>query len=278
MALIIPEVFADAVNAELGKRLIISKLAKNYSDDVDITTCGNTVHFPVFNRISGAKVLEDGGTATFEDIAMTDNTAEVKQHYAAVFIADKASIQVKGSAKTQLVEQLADAMSISLDETLAKSIVDTAAYKTEVESLGAFVANNFDAALEVFGDQQQISSFAGIAVNSKLYSSIAKWDEFVSAVKTYNMAGNGIVEDTGLVGFYRGIPVYLTDSGTSDESNAYAFLIKKGALGVVWQKVPSVEEHRNLAKIGTDILTYDLVAAKLLHTNGVSLISVKTSE
>ena len=278
MALIIPQVFADCLNSELGKRLIISKLAKDYSDDVDITTCGDTVHFPVFDRITGAKVLEDGGSAVFENISMTDNTAKVEQHYAGVFIADKASIQIKGSAKTQLVEQLADAMAISLDENLAKSIIDSAAYKVDVDALGNFSAAKFDAALEVFGDQQQISSFAGIAVNSKLYSSVAKWDEFVSAVKTYNVAGNGIVEDTGLVGYYRGIPFYLTDCGTSDETNAYAFFIKKGALGVVWQKVPSVEEHRNLAKIGTDILTYDLVAAKLLHTNGVSVVSVKTGE
>ncbi len=276
MALIIPEVFADAVNAELGKRIVISKLATDYSDEIDITTCGDVVHFPTFDRITDAQVIENGGTVDFEEInKMTDNTAEVKQHAKGITIRDKSSVQVKSAMKAELVEQLSDVMALLLDKTLSDDIIANAAYKLELNGLGEFNANALNKALEVFGDQQQISSFAGIVVNSKLYSSIVGWDEFVSVSKTYNFTANGVVQDNGLVGYYRAIPVYLSDCGTENNANMYCFLLKKKALGVVWQKTPTIEEHRNLSKIATDILASDLVATKMVHTDGVSVVSVK---
>ncbi len=276
MALIIPNVFADAVNAELGKRIVISKLATDYSDEIDITTCGDVVHFPTFDRITDAQVIEDGGTVDFEEInKMTDNTAEVKQHAKGVTIRDKSTVQVKGAMKAELVEQLSDVMALSLDKTLSDDIIANAAYKTELNGIAEFTPNAMNKALEVFGDQQQISSFAGIVLNSELYSSIVGWDEFVSVSKTYNFTANGIVQDNGIVGYYRAIPVYLSDCGTKDNANLYCYLIKKKALGVVWQKTPTIEEHRNLSKIATDILASDLVAAKMVHTSGVSVVSVK---
>lgn len=276
MALIIPEVFADAVNAELGKRIVISKLATDYSDEIDITTCGDTVHFPTFDRITDAQVVADGGTVDFEEIdRMTDNIAKVVPHAKGITIRDKNAIQVKGHAKAELVEQLSDVMALSLDKTLSDDIIANAVYKTELNSITEFTPNAMNVALEVFGDQQQISSFAGIVLNSKLYSSIVCWPEFVSVSMTYNNTPNGIVQDNGIVGYYRAIPVYLSDCGTEDNAKMYCYLIKKKALGVVWQKTPTIEEHRNLQKIATDILASDLVAAKMTNVSGVSVVSVK---
>lgn len=276
MALIIPEVFSDTLNTELGKRIVISKLATDYSDEIDITTCGDVVHFPTFDRITDAQVVADGGTVDFEEIdKMTDNTAEVKQHAKGITIRDKSAVQVKGAMKAELAEQLSDVMALSLDKALSDDIIANAAYKTELNALGEFNVNALNKALEVFGDQQQISSFAGIVINSKLYSSMVGWSEFVSVSMTYNNTPNGIVQDNGIVGYYRAIPVYLSDCGTEDATKIYCYLIKKKALGVVWQKTPTIEEHRNLSKIATDILASDLVAAKMLRTDGVSVVSVK---
>lgn len=278
MALIIPEVFADVMNAEIGKRIVISKLATDYSDEIDVTTCGDTAHLPILDRLTDAKVINSGDTVEFDEISMTDNIVKIEQHAKGVTILDKDDVQIKGNAKALLAEQLGEVMALSLDGILAKDIVSNAAYKIEAASITEFTPAKMDAAMSVFGDQIAVNSFAGIVLNSKLYGDISKWDEFTSVVKTYNAVGNGIVQENGLIGYWRAIPVYVSDCGTSDENNVYCFIIKKNALAVLWQRVPKIEEHRNLGKIATDILASDLVGAKLARTNGVSLISVKAGE
>lgn len=55
MAIIVPQIFADVVNKRLGVKLRAGRLATDYTNMVeDITTCGDTVHFPMIKRIMDA--------------------------------------------------------------------------------------------------------------------------------------------------------------------------------------------------------------------------------
>ena len=51
-------------------------------------------------------------------------------------------------------------------------------------------------------------------------------------------------------------------------------VIKKDALGVIWQRVPSIEEEREAKLFATDLVANEMYASKLLQTDGVSVVEV----
>ena len=78
MALIISEVFADAVNEKLGVALKMGQLAVDCTNEVaDITTCGDKVHFPKYDRVASVGAVTKGTAVTPTEVSMTDNVAEV---------------------------------------------------------------------------------------------------------------------------------------------------------------------------------------------------------
>lgn len=279
MAIIVPEVFADAVNAALGVKLRAGRLAMDYTNYVDdITTYGDTVHFPVIDRITDADVVTLGTPMTPEDVSMTDSTAEIKQVGKPVRIYDKHSIQVKGKLKENLATQLGEAMAKAVDTDLVNAIRNEAVYKNDVATRGDFVENVVDSAFDVFGDDVDNDTFAGILINSRLRSDFMKMSAFTDATKTYATNGNGIVRN-GIIGYWNGtIPVYVTDNGTYESDKALVAIIKNGALGVIWQKVPTIEEEREAKLLATDLVASEMYATKLVHTDGVSVLEVKMTD
>lgn len=273
MAYIIPQVFADAVNAALGVKLRVGRLATDYTGIVDdITSYGDEVHFPVIDRITDADVVTPGTAMTPDTVSMTDSTAAIKQVGKSVRIFDKYSVQVKGELKDRLAEQLGESMAKSVDADLIGSIKDEAVYKDS--TLTALTQADVDAAFNVFGDDVDNDTFAGILINSRLRSAFMEMDAFVSATKTYAAGGNGIVVN-GVIGYWNGtIPVYVSDNGTLNDNKALLAVIKKDALGVVWQKVPTVEEEREAKLLATDLVASEMYATKLVHTDGVSVLEV----
>lgn len=270
--IITPAVFADVVNSKLGVKLRVAKLATDYTDAVDdITTYGSEVHFPVIDRITDAAVVEKGTALTPDEMNMSESVAEIKQVGKGVRIYDKDSAQVKGTLKDKLATQLADAMAKAVDTDLVNNIRDEAAYKDTATELTATVV---DEAFNVFGDDVDNDTFAGILINSKLRSAFMKMDEFTSIMKTNAAAGNGIVVD-GIIGHWNGtIPVYVSDNGTYKENKSLMAVIKKDALGVIWQRVPSIEEEREAKLFATDLVANEMYASKLLQTDGVSVVEV----
>lgn len=277
MALIIPEVFAEAVNAAMDVALRVGRVATDYTDLVDdITLCGDKVHFPTIDRIEDAATVVKGTALTPDEVNMTDSEAEIKQVGKAVRIYDKDSIQVKGALKDRLAEQLGQEMAKAVDKDLVSSIRAEAAYKKDITT--ALAQNDIEAAFDVFGDQVDNDSFAGILINSKLRSGIIGMDGFTKSDYTYAQTGNGVIRD-GLIGFWRGsIPVFLTDNGTFDSEKAMLAIVKKGALGVVYQKQATVEEEREAKLLATDLVASELYATKLVRTDGVSVLEVKLGE
>lgn len=273
MALIIPEVFADAVNAAMEVSLRVGKIATDYTDMVDdITNCGDTVHFPVIDRISDAGVVTKGTALVPDEVSMTDSTAEIKQVAKSVRIYDKDAVQVKGKLKDKLAEQLGQEMAKAVDADLVAAIRNEAVYKNEVD--GTITHADIDAAFDVFGDQVDNDLFAGILINYKLRSAITNMDAFTSASKTYAAEGNGVVRD-GVIGLWNGtIPVILSNNGTYAEGKAMLAVVKKDALGVVWQKQATTEEEREAKLLCVDLVANEMYATKLVHADGVSLVEV----
>lgn len=272
MAIIVPEVFADAVNARMDVALRVGKIATDYTDMVeDITTCGDTVNFPVISRIEDATTVTKGVALVPDEVNMTDNKAEIKQVGKAVRIYDKDSAQVKGALKERMAEQLGDAMAKAVDADLVAAIKSDALYTDDVDAL---TENAINAAFDVFGDDVDNATFAGIIMHSNLRKTVCAMDAFTGKSKTYAADGNGVVVD-GMIGYWNGtIPVYLTNNGTKVD-NKYMFAIAKvDALGVVWQKEATIEEEREAKVLATDIVANELYATKLVHPDGVSVLYI----
>ena len=232
--IITPEVFSDCVNAALGVKLRVGKLATDYTNYVDdIRTYGDTVHFPVIDRITDADVVTLGTALVPEDVSMTDSTAVIKQVGKSVRIYDKHSIQVKGELKSNLAIQLGEAMAKAVDSDLVNAIRTEAVYKEDITSRGNFTEDAVNAAFNVFMDDVDNDTFSGIVINSRLRSDFIKMSAFTDATKTYAANGNSIVRD-GIIGYWNGtIPVILTDNGTYEDDKSLVAIIRRGALGVI---------------------------------------------
>lgn len=285
MALIIPEVFADAVNQNIENNLRVAKLATNYEGRVpEALEYGSVIHFPFYNDIGDASVVTKGNALTPAVLNMTDAAATVKQVGHSVRIFDIENKQVKGDTKTNMAEQLAYKLAKAVDVDLATSIKTDAVYSDDI-LISNFDQDALESAFEVFGDMVDDEDFAGILINSALRKYIKAMDGFTNNNVTYALNGNGAVSN-GIIGYWNGdIPIIMSNHGTSykitvsnSEKDAYMLaLVKKDALGYVFQQSPKVEESRQALLLATDIVASELYATKVVKSNGVSLLNVYTA-
>lgn len=274
MALVIPEIFADAVNEKMRVNLKVGSCAFDATSEVgEIRMAGDTVHFPIINRISDAEELTDNVAITPERISMSDNVATIKEVGKAVRVLDKEQIQIKGNAMDRVVVQVAEVMAKKIDSDLIAAMDADAVYKQVASSADSVTVTELDATIGLFGDQIDSDSFAAWIINSRLVSSFMNMDAFVSTNKSYAHDGNGIIKD-GIIGYLYNVPVKVTNNGTYDTTakECKTYLIKKDALGYVFQKDITVEEEREGKERATDIISTSLYACKLLDSKGVAIL------
>lgn len=272
MAIIIPQVFADAVNEKLGFKLKVGALATNYTEEVgDITVMGNEVHFPQLKRTVTAGEVTKGTALVPNEVDMEDAKATIKQVGASARVYDKDAKQIKGSVLEKMVEQVVDAMVVKLDTDLIAEIDTNATKKLALASATAITSDEINNALGLFGDDIDTESFGGIVINSRLVASFYGMNAFVDSTKTFNgQNDNGIVKN-GVIGFYMGIPVIVSNHDTYDtsKSECKTYIIKKGALGYVLQEAPTVEEARQALLFATDIVSGSLYAVHVMDADGI---------
>lgn len=270
MAIFIPEIFSDAVNEKLGTTLRFGSVAFDASSLVpEIKTAGDTMHFPKIKRTATVENVVKGTALTPAELDMSDSTAEIKYIGSAFRIYDKDKSQVKGVLQDKIVMQVSDVMAKQIDTDLAAAC-DTAVFKSAVAAADKITSVELQTGIDNFGDSVDTDSFAAIIINAKLRSSFAGMDEFVNTAKTYQTNGNGLVQN-GVIGYYFGIPVIVTNNGTWDsvKLEAKTYIVKKDSLGYVFQKNVTLEESRQALMLATDVVASSLYATKLLDDKGV---------
>ena len=126
----------------------------------------------------------------------------------------------------------------------------------------------------MWGDDQDDSSYSAIIINSKLLPSFYKMDGFVNSTKTYTHDGNGTIVN-GVVGYYRTIPVVLSNVGTFDSTanECKSYILKKGALGKKDKKQGVEIELDRVAKFKrTDIFADELFVIGLIQKDGACIV------
>ena len=284
MAIVVPEIFADATNAALDHSIRVGRVAFDATDLVsDIREYGDEVHFPVIDRISDAEVMEDGSILTPSEVSMTDSTAKIKQVGKAVRVYDKHSTQVKGKLIDAMAEQIGEAMADAIDKDLIKEMDENAVYKFQnlsVDRVSNYITyDDIEKGFDCFGDKADMNT-VGIIINSRLRNSFLRMSEFAKVDFTYSNLANGRVTNDGVIGYWRGsIPVIMSDNGTYDESKKIfkTYIVKKNALGIIKQKDASIEEQRESLRKATLISADELYAVKLIDHKGVAVVETSAA-
>lgn len=275
MAVVVPVVFADAVNEKMKTSLKMGMLADDVTDQVaEITECGDEINFMKYDRVAEIGEITKGTAVVPKEVSMTENKAKIKQTGGAIRVYDKDEVQIKGRTMDNMAQQLADGMAQDLDNSLSAVMLAKATKKSPQASATTVTADEVWTALDLFGDDRDTDRFKGIAINSRLLSSFMKMEEFTDINKTYQTNGNGLVKN-GLVGYFAGIPVYLTNNnGTWDSSanETITYIVQKGAVGYVNQKDVTVEVEREAKLFANDIVTNRLYATNVLDADGIVIL------
>ena len=277
MAIYVPSIAAPYLLKEIDKRLVIGKLADNITDDVpDIEWQGSAITFPTYTRVAVASVVEAKGSVTANEIS-GDSTSATINHIAAAVKWHQDTLRTSGRVLANMgLKDLADAMALKLDADIMTTAYENATLKSATAAADAITQTEVENTLALFGDKQNADEFSGILINSKLFSSFLGMDAFTSESKTYTTSGAGIV--TGqIVGFYRGIPVRLTDNANrpivSGTAECKTIILKKGGLAYALKKAIEFVEQYNNTTFYTTVTADTYAAQKVVDTSKVAVIA-----
>lgn len=281
MALFIKEVAAPYLLKEIDKRIVLSKAAMDISASVpDLAWNGSSIVFPVFSRVAVANVVTAKGSITPTEIDGSSTTAPINHVAAAVRYHRDTLRQSGGPILQQMaLTDLAGAMALKLDADLMSTAINDAVLRSACAAADAITSDELEKGFALFGDRQNANEFEGVFINSKVFPSVLKLDGFTAEGLTYTNTGNGIVQGQ-CCGFYRGVPVFLTDNGnySSTEKESKTLIVKKGGLAVARKNGVEFDEQYNATTFYTDVVASTYAANKLVDDSKVVLIAKTISE
>ncbi len=276
MAIFVPELASPMLLEEISNRLVIGKMATDISSTIDnIQWNGTTINFPVYSRVAVASAITAKGSVTPTEIDGSNSTATI-QHISASVKYHKDTIRTAGGAilSDMALIDLADAMSLKMDADLMSTSITNAVLKSACAGADALTEAELNTGFALFGDKQNMDEFACVLINSKLFSSMLSMSGFTSTALTYTTQGNGIVQNQ-CVGYYRGIPVMLSDNGNrlGTTPECKTLIIKKGGLGFAMKEAVEFDEQYSNTTFYTTITADTYAAQKILDTDKVALIA-----
>ena len=275
MAIIIPEVYSEVLAEKTQGQVKIAQFAVELQGLSEFAEEGDKVSFPRWSALSDAEDLVKGDAISAEQLAQTKVTKTVKHKGKGVTIYDIDAKEGKGNFIENAVGQQARIFAKAYDDELVKDIDANATLKLATDSNVEITENELIKGFNLFGDDQDNESFAGIVINSRLLPSFYSMDGFTSKDKTYVQDGNGVIVN-GVVGYYRmTIPVVLSDVNTYDSSKneCKSYIIKKGALGKKSKTGgTNIELERDASKKATNVYADDMFVTGLIDTEGVAIL------
>ncbi|HCL4448317.1 TPA: hypothetical protein N2D16_003997 [Clostridium botulinum] len=266
--LIIPSVYGSMAREKMLGRIKVAQLATALNLP-DFKQVGETVVFPKFKRVSDAEDVKKGTGITVEELGQDSSTAKVMHKGKAIRVYDYDDKTAMGNFIEEANTQHAQLFAKVMDKELIKEALKTP-LKSAVAVDKKITADELNAGLSLFGDEQDSEDFAGIVVHSLLISSFLNMTEFVDAGKTYNQNANGI-QRNGLLGFYRNIPVFVSDT-TMDNNECATLIIKKNSLAYMMKKDFDIEEEREAKLKATDLVSDMMFAVKQTDDAGIVVL------
>lgn len=271
MSFIKANIYADMVREKFEGRIKVLQLAQDLGNLENLGN-GDTISFPKWALIGDAKEMEKGTPLVPEELQSTEQTVKIKQVGKAVRVYDSENLTSLGNQMDEGATQTATVMARKMDADLIADMVN-APFQAPTVAGNAITSAEIETGLLNFGDDRDVEDFAGIVVNSLLIPSFYAMPEFTDATNTTVTAGNGILTN-GMLGYYRGIPVFVSDKGTYDDvaGTCLTFVIKKGAIGYKMAKDINIELEREAKLKATDLVADALYATALVKEDGVVIL------
>lgn len=274
MAIIIPEIYTNMLTEKIAGKVRISNYAKDLGVLGDFSQEGDSITFPQFSALSEAELLARGAEITTEELKQTSSKKSVVHYAKGVSILDVDALEGKGNFVENAINQQAELFARSRDKVCVADIDANAILKSATVGANAITETELINALNLWGDDQDDESFDAIVINSRLLPSFYAMDGFVNSTKTYVQDSNGVIKN-GVVGFYRTIPVVLSNVGTYDSTanECKSYILKKGALGKKDKKNGvEVETERKASFKRTDIFADEMFVIGLIDKSGVCIV------
>ena len=271
MAFIKATIYADMVREKFEGKVKVLNLATDLGKLENVGR-GDTISFPKWSLIGDATEMTKGTPLETEELQSTEQTVKVKQIGKAVRVYDSENYTSLGNQIDTGADMTAQVMARKIDSDLLAN-AKLAPFQAPVANGKAITSAEIETAMLNFGDERDIEEFAGIVVNSLLIPSFYAMPEFTDATNTTTVAGNGLITN-GLLGFYRGIPVFISDKETFDDAtqSCITLIIKNGALGYMFAKDLDVELEREAKLKATDVVADAIYATALVKDDGVVVL------
>ncbi|MFT5872845.1 MAG: hypothetical protein ACI8WT_001783 [Clostridium sp.] len=270
MSLIIPVVYSALVREKFLGKIKVATLATNLGELMN-TNVGDTVSFPKFKTIGDADEVVKGTASTITSLEQDESTAKIKMIDKIIRIFDMDNLTSLGNHVEEASKQQAIVFARKLDSDLVEE-AKTSSLKKATASANAITATELNSALALFGDEQDVEDMSGIVVHSLVASSFYAMTEFVSN-RTDTVQGNGIVTG-GCIGFFRGIPVFMSDHGTYDSVavECVTLIIKKDALAYMEKRAINIVEEVESKLHASDVVGDYIYSVKLINDAGVVVV------
>lgn len=261
LAAVIPEVWGDMAQAKfLGAVRVLTSGAVVYDDTLEGQP-GDTIHFPKWGALGELDDLDETVALVPTAMAVTDDTATIKEAGKAVEITDKASLTVLGNAQEEAQRQFGILASRKLDADLIAAAVAPGS-RTIAPAAGTTIGwSVLVDSIATFGDEWEPSDFAGLFIRSEQFADLSKDPQFTDASQ---FGGESVVR-SGQIGSVAGVPVFMTNRLVT---NQFA-LIKRNVLGALYKRRPLVETDRDILARSTVVTTTMHYAVKRLDADGV---------
>lgn len=270
--MIVPDVWADMVQAKFKGALVVGNLAL---DDATLEgKPGDSVNFPKWTALSEAEDLTEGTAMTPEQLGTDPGaSATIREAGKAVEITDKARLVAFGDPFAETQRQLGVIVARKIDKDLigaaeAPGVVTVDASTAEL-SWSVFVKG-----IAKFGDEWDPDNMAGVVIHSTQRASLLNDPNFISADKL----GTNAVIPRGVIGQVGGVNVLVSDRititpGTTPTYNA--LMIRRGSLGLLYKRRPIVETDRDILARTTVVTTNVHYATHRLDNEGVVVLKTK---
>ncbi|NBI06629.1 hypothetical protein [Senegalia massiliensis] len=271
MTLIKKDIYAGLVREKFDGKVKILQLADDMGN-LEGMGQGEKITFPKWSLIGDPNEMAKGDQISTEELQQTEQSVLIKQVGKGVRCYDSSNKTSIGNQLEEGASQTSIVMARKLDADLIE-VAKTTPFQATCSSPNAITSGEIESALLNYGDERDIDEFSGIVVNSLLIPSFYAMPEFTDAQNTTTVSGNGLIRN-GLLGYYRGIPVFVTDKGTYDSTNneCITFVIKKRSLGYKFAKDLDIELEREASYKRTNIYADMMYAVALVKDDGVVVI------
>lgn len=274
MAIIIPEIYSQMVTEKVKGLVKISSYAVDLGDLGSFAEEGDSITFPQFSALTDAELLARGAEISTEELKQTSTKKSVVHYAKGVSVLDVDALEGKGNFLENGIMQQARIFAKARDNECVADIDTNAILKSATAGATAITETELHTALSLWGDEQDSDSFDAIIINSRLLPSFYTMDGFVNKEKTYVTDGNGKIAN-GVVGYFRNIPVVLSDVNTFDSTKVEckSYILKKGALGIKDKKNGvEVETERKASFKRTDVFADEMFVIGLIQKDGVCIV------